>query len=235
MRSIQLAAIGLCLLFTSTAWAELKTYDVDPQYRQEVYASLLRILDPAGPGINGGSYGRVQLLPSGQLLVNAPPATLQQVEMVLQAIRNRPAPAAPRVELRYWAVLGSRVTTNPPGTPPPSALNDVLAEMKRSQGDLTFRVLGSAAVTSESGQTGEVDGMTLEVEQTAYVQGDNLNATIAMSLKVGGSERENAWFQSGEVTVRTTLRRGEFVVLGQGDATGALDGLVFFIVHWPAN
>jgi hypothetical protein len=38
----------------------------------------------------------------------------------------------------------------------------------------------------------------------------------------------------GEINVQTTLRRGEFVVLGQSELVGAgLDGPVFFIVHWP--
>ena len=41
-------------------------------------------------------------------------------------------------------------------------------------------------------------------------------------------------FNIGSITVRTALRRGEFVVLGQSEVTGGgLDGPVFFIVHWP--
>jgi hypothetical protein len=233
---LQLPALALLLLTSSTAWADLKTYDVDPQYRQEIYSALLKILDPAGEGFNGKTEGRVQLLPSGQILVNAPAGTLTQVEQVLQAIRNRPAPAAPRVELHYWAVLGSRGATNPPGTPPPSALNPVLAEMKRFHGDLTFRVIGSAALTTESGQPGNVSGMALEIAQTAFAQGDNLNATIGVNLEgIGGSEGPNARFAIGSIRVQTALKRGEFVVLGQSELKSGLDGPVFFIVHWPAN
>ena len=38
----------------------------------------------------------------------------------------------------------------------------------------------------------------------------------------------------GEIGVQTTLRRGEFVVLGQSEVVGGgLDGPLFFIVHWP--
>ena len=40
--------------------------------------------------------------------------------------------------------------------PPPPVLNDVLTELKRLNGDLTFRVIGTAAVTSDSGKSGEV-------------------------------------------------------------------------------
>lgn len=235
MTHLRLLTVALALLISSTAWAELKTYDVDPQFRQEVYTALARILNQAG-GVAGGSYGQVQLLPSGQLLVNAPPETLQQVEQVLQAIRNRPAAAAPRADLHYWAVLGSHAAVaNPPGTPTPSSLGDVLTELERLHGDLQFRVIGSASLATESGQEGRVGGMALGVEQTVYVQGDSLNGRIKMSLQgrlpngTGVPE-----FNIGSIEVRTPLRRGEYVVLGQSELVGGgLDGPVFFIVNWP--
>jgi hypothetical protein len=184
------------------------------------------------------ALGRVQLLPSGQLLVNAPPEALVQVEQVLQTIRNRPVTATPRVDLRYWAVLGTRGSVaNPPGTATPSSLNGVLGELERLHGDLTFRVIGTAALTSNSGQHGEVSGMALGVKQTAFVQGDTLNATIEMSLtgrRPTAPTGEEEQFRIGNVEVRTALRRGEFVVLGQSDRVGeGVDGPVFFIVHWP--
>jgi hypothetical protein len=237
-------AIALILLISSNAWADLRVYDVDPQYRQEIYAALTNILAPQGMFV----MGRVELLPSGQLLVNASAETLEQVGQVLQAISNRPAAPTPRVDLRYWAVLGTRaVVTNPPGGPPPSALGDVLGELKRLHGDLHFRVIGTAALTSDSGQRAAVDGMTLEVEQTAFVQGDTLNATIEMSLNgtpfslpISQDNDQVRVFTTadpvhiGGVEVRTALRRGESVILGQSDRVGGgLDGQVFYIVHWP--
>ena len=242
--------LALPLLISSNAWADLKTYDVEPQYRQEIYAALQRILNPQGQHTNG----RVELLPSGQLLVNASPETLESVEQVLQTIRDRPAAAAtPRANLSYWAVLGSRAElANPPGTAPPSSLGTVLGELERLHGDLQFRVIGSAALATESGQPGEISGMALEVDQTVYVQGDSLNAEIAMSLEgrvampppegfgfgvtVLPPVPEGVEFNIGSIAVRTALQRGEFVVLGQSEVTGGgLDGPVFFIVHWPDN
>ncbi len=115
-----------------------------------------------------------------------------------------------------------------------------------------FRVIGSAALATESGQHGEIGGMALEVKQTVYVQGDSLNAEIAMVLEgrvampppegfgFGVTALppvpEGVEFNIGSITVRTALRRGEFVVLGQSEVTGGgLDGPVFFIVHWPDN
>jgi hypothetical protein len=233
MTRFRLPVIAMTLLISSNAWADLKTYDVDPQYRQEVFAALSNILNPSGTNFSSQATGRVQLLPSGQLLVNASPETLAQIEQVLQTIRNRPAAAAtPRVDLRYWAVLGARgPVTNLPGTPPPNALGAVLSELERLHGDLQFRVIGSAALTSDSGQHGSLSSAALEVEQTAFVQGDTLNATIHLSFEGRGSDEGQ---NLGGVEVRTALRRGEFVVLGQSDVwLGGVNGPVFFIVHWP--
>ena len=240
MARLRFPVIALALLISSNAWADLRTYDVDAQYRDEMYNALRRILEPQ---VGQVTSGRVQLLPSGQILVNADPPTLDQVDKVLQTLRARPAPAAPRVSLRYWAVLGTAPQGNvrgngsppPPAVPPPAALNDVISELKRLHGDLTYRVLGTAAVASDSGQEGQVQGIPFSVEQTAYVQGDTLNAEIKMELNsIAGLPIGNRT-QVGELRLSTTLHRGEFVVLGeahfQEQATG-LEGPVFYIVHW---
>ncbi len=232
MTRFRFPAAALLSLLASTAWADLKTYDVPPQYQQEIYTALARVLNTGGQPSGG-----VQMLPSGQIIVNANPETLQQVEAVLQGIRARPAEPTPRAALRYWAVLGTDAA-NPPGSTPPSILGDVLGELRRLHGNLTFRVIGSAAVVSESGQEGEVDGMPLDVEQQVFVQGDRLNGEIDLRLTgIGGPDEDTAILPIGSVSVQTSLRRGEFVVLGEGQVNGrqspGLDGLVFYIVHWP--
>jgi hypothetical protein len=71
MTHIRLAAIGLLLLISSNAWADIRVYDVDSRYRQEVYSALRNVLidDPTG-AVGASSYGRVSLLPSGQIVVD---------------------------------------------------------------------------------------------------------------------------------------------------------------------
>jgi len=241
MTRTRLLAIGLPLLIASNAWADLRTYDVDSQYRQEVFAALNSVLI-ADPNLASGasSYGRVQLLPSGQILVDAEPDTLVQIEAVLKAIKERPATAAPRVSLRYWVVLGSppgtTMTATPDSTRPPSGLQEVLTELKQFHGELAFRVIGAAAVVTESGQQGEVEGNPLSVEQTAYVQGKTVNANIGMSLERVDPTNPIQGFFEGELEVRATLQRGEFVVLGESTLQGGgLDGTLFYIVYWPAE
>ncbi|HJR70396.1 MAG TPA: hypothetical protein VKA43_10180 [Gammaproteobacteria bacterium] len=252
MTRLRLSVAALLCLVSTSAWADLRTYDVEFQYRNEIYEALRNLLAHYPGNLNTGSYGTVQLLPSGQILVNAPPETLEQVDQLLRAIRERPAAATPRVSLRYWVVVGTRAAsntvangqttvtvagnTNTRSTAPiPSALNGVVAELERFHGDLTFRVLGTAAVVSESGQPGGVEGLPLGVTQVAHVQGDRLNAEITMELTLPVN-----WAQQPEnvadLEVRTSLERGEFVVLGESTHQGnGVDGTLFYIVHWPEN
>jgi hypothetical protein len=243
MTHFRLGAVALLSLISSNAWADLRIYDVEPRYQQEVYAALEGVL-VSNPQFMapGTTFGKVELLASGQIMVNASQETLTQVEQVIKAIGARPVAATPRVSLRYWAVLGTRAPANAAnqvGAPPPPVLNDVLAELKRLNGDLTFRVIGSAAVLSESGQLGEVEGMTLSVKQTAYAQGNDLNATIEMEL-LGSVPAPPApqgiEFHIGTLKVRTSLQGGEFVVLGESAVQGGgLTGPVFYIVHWASE
>jgi hypothetical protein len=242
MARLRLPVIALTLLTSTNAWADLKTYDVDPQYQQEIFTALRSVLEPQGllPA------GRVQLLPSGQILVNADADTLKQVEQVMQAVRTKSVAATPRVALRYWGVFAA-LTKSPDanriGSAPPAVLNDVLSELRKLHGDATFRVIGTAAVTTTSGQLGQVRGTTLSVEQTAYVQGDTLNANISMELAgpllaPPPGPIVTVPFGAGNVPfgnlrLSTTLKRGEFVVLGENHVqAGQIDGPVFFIVHW---
>jgi hypothetical protein len=244
MSRLRLPAIALTLFVSSNAWADLRTFDVDPQYQQEVFTALRRILTPDEGKILPAN-GRVEQLPSGQILVNADTATLEQVEKVLQGMRARPPAATPRAALRYWAVFGrtgGERTANTPNPPMPPYLAAALEEVRRIHGDLTFRVLGSAALATSSGQLGEADGWPLSVEQTVYVQhdpldGDTLNASISMQL-TGMAPNSVGNSRIGNLTVRTNLRRGEFVVLGEshvvmpGSAGEFEQGPVFYIVHW---
>jgi hypothetical protein len=233
MNRFRLAAIGLALLAASTARADLRTYDVDPQYRQEIYAALQSILSDNGPALGVTAYGRVELLPTGQILVNAPPGALEQVEAVLASIRSRPVAPTPRVELRYWAVLGSRGSNAGGGGTPP-ALQPVLAELKAMQGDLMFRVIGSAALTTDSAQHGSVEGTVLSVAQTTYAQGDTVSVDLQIEVHSMLPTEDESLPAYASLEAGTTLKRGEYVVLGGSELQGAgLQGPVFFIVHWP--
>jgi hypothetical protein len=129
---------------------------------------------------------------------------------------------------------GTDVSGTPGGTRPPSGLQGVLTELKQYHGELDFRVIGTAAVSTESGEPGGVEGTPLSVSQEAYVQGQTLSANIVIMLQVG-TEPTNR-HAVGELEVRATLQRGEFIVLGESTQQGnGFDGTLFYIVHWPEN
>jgi len=220
-----LASAGL-LLAATAARADLQTYDVDIQIAQEVVGALNNALAQQC-GILLVEQQRVancsaQLLPSGQLLVQAPAPSQQQVAAVLKAVAAHRAAPAPRLTLRYWVVVGA------PGAAdnerlPLAPLKPVLQQLERTHGDLGFKIEGTVSVTSESGTKAEANGGPLGVSQRARAVGDNsLSADVELFLPAA----------TQQLRVTVTITRGEYVVLGeQSNAEGA--GSTFYIVNWP--
>ena len=245
MSKIRIAAGCLGLLLAANAVAELRTYDVDFKYQQEVYRALSDILalDPNNALVPGMTYGRVQLLPTGQILIDTTAETHEEIEKLLAEIKARQTGATPRVTLRYWVLLGSRAADATNDAPP--ILRDVLEELKRVHGDLSFRVLGTATLMSESGQVARVQSEPLTATQSVYVQGNTTSAMITLEYaetepRPGPSN--STPFQTllppykSNLTLNVTLERGEFLVLGENTVrTPPLDGTLFYIAHWPAS
>jgi hypothetical protein len=248
------AAVGcLGLLLAANASAEIRTYDVDFRYQREVYGALVHLLN-VDPGISapaGLAYGRLQLLPTGQIVVDTAPETHAQIEELLAAIRERQTDATPRVTFRYWAVLGTSADDQPGNEPPPiradvyaqARLSEVLAELRRVHGDLAFRVLGTASLVTESGQEGEVRSEPLGAKQLVYVQGQTASAEIELRFvesRPVPMPTQQGFLQTlpdpyvGNVNLNVTLYRGEFLVLSESTVrTNQLDGMLFYIAHWP--
>jgi hypothetical protein len=258
MSKIHVAVTCLGLLLAANAAAEIRTYDVDFKYQQEVYGALVNILnvDPGTSAAAGLAYGRLQLLPTGQIVVDTAPETHAQIEELLAAIRERQTDATPRVTFRYWAVLGTSEDNEPGNQPPPNRsvaqaaqlgfLSDVLDELMRVHGNLTFRVLGTASLVTESGQEGEVRSEPLGAKQLVYVQGQTASAEIEVNyvertVPVMRQEQNQPIFTTfspyeGKIALNVSLERGEFLVLGESTVRNQqLNGTLFYIVHWPAE
>jgi hypothetical protein len=204
-------------------------------------------VDPGTARAAGLTYGRVQLLPTGQIVVDTAPETHAQIEELLAAIKARQTDATPRVTLRYWVVLGTSAAQPPPGDTPPPILNDALAELSRVHGDLTFRVLGTATLVTESGQHGEVESQPLGAAQRVYVRGQTASAAIRLEFVEPRPvpprmANQQGFLQTipdpyvGNINLNVTLERGEFLVLGESTVrTFQLDGTLFYVAHWPAS
>ena len=105
-----LALVGV-LLAATAARAELQVYEVDAQISAEVVSALHDALQKQCAGL-AGKQCSARLLPSGQLLVEAPTETQGQIAAVLKSVAAHRAGPAPRVTLRYWVVVGTAGATS---------------------------------------------------------------------------------------------------------------------------
>jgi hypothetical protein len=232
MRTLSGIAAIACLCLPALAVADLRTYDVDPKYRQEVYQALVGVLQSSP-----NPTGRVERLPTGQLLIEAAPDVHKQIAAVLDAVAARQAIAAPQVTLRYWAVLGRPGAGDEAGAP--AILRDVFDEIEGVHGPLGFQILGNAALVTESGQRGEFKGYPLSIRQQTFAQGTALNVQIRIEFAYrrlvhpGGNGNSPSQPQWQEIELKTTLDAGDTVVLGENTIdTGELKGTMFYIIYW---
>lgn len=230
------AALTVCLPLS----AATRVYDVDPAYRQEVYAVLTRLLDVPG---DASRSGKVEILPNGQLVVDTATDERQdEVAAILTAIaRNRPA-ETPTISLRYW-FLDTRPDA---GTAPPPILASVLGELEAVHGEREFRVVDAATITGRAGQRTYFESAPWAITQNANVSGDRLNAEIYLEhvptflvtgSPAGGNQGQVGVQRPGrprQLQVQISLAPGQFIVLGSGTTPAEeADGVTALVVQWP--
>lgn len=247
MRQFNLLILLVCMAFSASALAELRTYSVDPGNGDEIFSALASIVgQPVG---NQPAAGSVARLPTGQLLIDTTPEMHQQIAAVLEEISRTSAETTPRVTLQYWVVLGTPGAASAGDTPP--VLANVLDEIRQSHGPLAFRLLGNASLVTDSGMQGRTQG-EFNINQLAYVQGTRLQAELNISIEysvVTGqfptAEGQANPFQTVQrmaqgLQLSTSLEQGEFLVVGEQSVSDDIDGqgedggTLFYIVHWPA-
>jgi hypothetical protein len=246
MKLQTLAPLGL-LLLAATASADTAVYDLDAKNAKEIAEAIRHVINAqciaSGPSpvpVTNESMCHAELLPTGQLLVEAPAASQSQIAAVLKAIAARNVAPAPRVTLQYWVLYGA------PGKPDAvdaslKPLNAVLQELKRAHGDLGFSVLDNVSITTQSGASGGSRGGSLNVNETLRASGDDLDLSASLQF----APRPLFGDLNVNLSVSVTIKRGEFVVLGERTAVEVqgelgkeqLDirqkpGMLFFVVHW---
>lgn len=237
-----IVAIGLALLAAGAARAETRLYPIESKNAKEVaeaLADVVRAQAPCQPitAPQGNIIQvpcHVELLPTGQIIVEAPPETHTQIADVMKAITAREAAPAPRVTLRYWVVSGNVARTQ---SQPPDELLPVIAQLRRLHGDLSFAVEESASLTTESGSMAYSSEGELEVHNTVFANGDSVRAEIRLQFQKrpgrACAEQGCAPFRQ-ELGLTTTIKRGEYLVF----AERAFDtpdgrGTMFYVVNWP--
>jgi len=242
MKLQTLASMGL-LLLAATAFADTAVYDLDAKNAKEIADALGRVLTAqctSGPKdtVTNQSMCKVELLPTGQLLVEAPAASQAQVAAALKAIGARTAAPTPRVTLQYWVIYGAPGKPAGPDGQLPTA---VLQQLERAHSDLSFSVLDTVSLTTQPGGVGVARGGSLSIDQGTHSSGADLDLNTHLQFA------PRALFPDLNVDLRVsvTMKRGEFVVLGERTAVevhgepGKAEfdvrqkpGMLFFVVHW---
>ena len=89
---------AVCILVAAPALCEMQLYDVQAEYRQEVYEVLKGILrSDADPIENPHEYGQVKMLPNGQILIDAAADKQVEIAALLSKIASRSAPETPTI------------------------------------------------------------------------------------------------------------------------------------------
>lgn len=234
------AAIGLLLISATASADTTAVYDLAPKNAKEIARAIQAVLNAqcvSGPTDNPAvnqTMCHAELLPTGQLLVAAPAASQSQVSTVLKAIAARNASPTPRVTLQYWVIYGApgKADADPALRP----LAPVLQQLERAHGQLSFSLEDTTSITAQSGTSASAVGGSLQINQRADASGDGVDVAAQISFArrpfpahavTGGSVKQS-------LNVRVTIKRGEFVVLGERTA-GEPDehGMLFYVVHWP--
>jgi hypothetical protein len=247
MKLQTLLLVGLAVLAAAAAQAETRLYTIDSRNAEEIAKALgnvVRAQEACPPRMtSAGSVVQmschVELLPTGQIIVEAPGEVHAQIAAVLKAIEAQGAEPTPRITLRYWVISGVDEDKTA-RAPQPAGIEPVLAQLRRLHGNLTFAVEESASLTTESGTGATSNEGELEVQNTVFANGDTVRAEIRLDFRQDPG-RACAQAQGGcqpfrqELGLTTTIRRGEYLVFGErAFDTPDGRGTMFYVVHWPA-
>jgi hypothetical protein len=243
MKLRTLAPLGL-LLLAAAAYADTAVYDLDAKNASEIAKAIQATLNarcatiPSTVLTVGPSMCHVELLPTSQLIVEAPAPAQSQIAAALKAIaaRNAIATPAPRITLQYWVLYGD------PGKPDAALkpLSSVLEQLKRVHGEFGFSVQDTATITGLAGTNAAARGGALEINENLRANGDSLDLIAQISFKQPFAPA-NGGSASGppqSLSVNVTIKRGEFLVLGERTTREFFDdkpgkGMLFYIVNWP--
>src|SRR5262245_36055850 len=108
---LRILAPTVLTLVAAAAAADTAVYDLAANNAHETAEAINNAL-VAQCGMPAATIGiisscRAQLLPTGQLLVEAPAASQAKIAEVLKAIAARAAAPTPRVTLQYWVISGA--------------------------------------------------------------------------------------------------------------------------------
>ncbi|MEC9397640.1 MAG: hypothetical protein VX475_08475 [Myxococcota bacterium] len=177
---------------------ELEVYDVPANTGDRLRPILQIVL---------GEHGKVQQVPDGRLLVAAPRSVHEGLEAFFkEGIKLEPK-ARDTIKIEYWFVTASL----PNGTedrkdPRLTPVADALAAIEKSQGLANFKLEEHISLAATDGEYALTRGEIVnEINQTASVQGEQVEAHVEISLAK----------DARELSTKLRVEKGQTVVLGQ--------------------
>src|ERR1044072_3890750 len=183
MKLKTLALFGIAV--APPAAADPAVYDLGASNAQETAQAINNAVKAlcSRPGETAGNANScsAQLLPTGQLLGEAPAASQAKIAEVLKAIAVRGAAPTPRVTLQYWVISGA------PGKPDAAdpalkPLNAVRQQLEKLHGELGFKVEESVMLSTQSGTSASNGGGSFEVRESVRAAGDSVNADVRLKF-----------------------------------------------------
>jgi hypothetical protein len=209
MKTIAALCLALALLASCTAEEvvpappganlDLVAYDVPHGYGRQVTPIVRRMFFDMGQN----PPGRVEPTPDGRMIVLAPAGLQAGIRRFLDSLAGRPpAPPPVGVRLEYWFVVG----VPGPAVDVPAALGEVkdaLAEVARTQGPMSFRLVERLELGTLADEEGHVEGRIARVNQEVAIAEGALVADLSLELRTSG------------IKTRVQLKPGQTLVLGE--------------------
>ncbi len=204
----------------------LRSYDVRPEIAKEVEGALTTALSP----VNGFPYGRVNLSPSGQLLVVAPPSIQQGVEQILKEVASRKPAATPSIRFEAWLVTASPGA--PTDSPSLTEIEPALRAVEQSKGSAHFELLEKLSTQTQAGQNSSVQGERTSLSVTGSLRRDSKDQPVIAALVVLNTHISHGG-PPPSIKAQTELRPGELLVLGQSSLSEGADAdrALYYIVR----
>ena len=187
----------------------LEVYDVPANTGDRLRPILQSVL---------GEHGKVQQVPDGRLIVAAPKSVHEGLETFFKESAKFEPKARDTVKIEYWFVTASLPTGAAGGSdaddPRLAQVKDALDVIEKSQGLANFKLEEHISLAATDGEYAQTRGeLVNEINQTASVQGEQVEAHVEISLAK----------ESRELSTKLRVKKGQTVVLGQagwGDVPG---------------
>jgi hypothetical protein len=200
----------------------LRSFEVDPDLAGELEIILNEAL---ARGENEAPVGRVSVGPGGRLIVAAPAAVLDAVEVLITDVEAASPPPPPVISMTYWVVRGTPAAE----TSWPERLGEVAQALEgicAAEGTTRFIIEEKVQLRSLSGERANSMAREYRVTQRATERDGRVLVSVTL---------QNTRRASGSIETRLQLAPGQLLVLGQTGVGGveASDeqASVYFIVR----